>query len=393
MNRYEIRMLREGELTSLPDSHQLFGFLMYCSKKYFSDSDIEQYIKSIQEKTEQCLVSNMMPLGYYPMPKEYILSFLSKRVAANLKIVAGCEIQMEQMKKQLEKQAEEYKEATKDKKSDKKKELLDTKNVYNTLAKRCNLYAPKNIYETVKRMDYILKEDLISLIRFAQSDREVTTENIQKYRGLKMKYEFVQRFRLDAQMNQSPGLPNTAYSLRILTIVNHQEKEQYEFSFFVDVNPGSFLDETLKKMMFEETDLVFLGAKSSVGYNRFRLSRICSCPKQKAYSAKSMKVYLNLGMLLPEFESIIAEDSTLRVHSSDRKPYELEDVRPKIISFVAPGSVIVAKEVLENQEKRDVATKLGKCITNPYNPIYKNAIVFGNSYFSILEVENGSQDH
>ena len=92
--------------------------------------------------------------------------------------------------------------------------------------------------------------------------------------------------------------------------------------------------------------------------------------------------YLNIGMLLPNFDKIDAQMSVLDIYTSDRKPFEIEYEIPKVISFITTGSVIKLK-----QDKTDLY-EVGKSIDNSrYNPMYKkNAIIFGNSYLVKLEV-------
>ena len=127
----------------------------------------------------------------------------------------------------------------------------------------------------------------------------------------------------------------------------------------------------------------FLGGKVSSGYNEYSIYNI----EKLSVDEDSLKTsisesYLNMGMLLPNFDKIDVEKSVLDIYTSDRKPFEIEYEVLKVISFINVGSVIKLR-----QDKIDLF-KVGKSIDNSkYNPMYKkNAIVFGNSYLVKLEV-------
>lgn len=83
-----------------------------------------------------------------------------------------------------------------------------------------------------------------------------------------------------------------------------------------------------------------------------------------------------MGMVLPN--SINYEKSYIDLHISDRKAFEITEKAKKVIGFINTGSVIYS-------EKEDF--NIGKSIPNKYNVLYKNAIVFGNSYLETLDFE------
>ena len=128
---------------------------------------------------------------------------------------------------------------------------------------------------------------------------------------------------------------------------------------------------------------MFFGGKASSGYNEYRIYSIeKSKEAERLRQAYEDERYLNIGMLLPNFDKIDAQMSVLDIYTSDRKPFEIEYEMPKVISFITEGSVIKLR-----QDKIDLF-EVGKSIDNSkYNPMYKkNAIIFGNSYIVKLEV-------
>ena len=167
-----------------------------------------------------------------------------------------------------------------------------------------------------------------------------------------------------------PGFPNVSYSLAISSLKDKNNKEVNEFSFFVSTEDDSILSKTLEKLKKEIQDNgginCILGEKGSLGYNEYNIIDIGELSKELVTS-KSKK-YLNLGMLLPS-ESVKLEESIIDIFISDRKPFEIEYEVSKVISFISAGSVLKSEIV-----------SVGKCIKNKYNPLYENAIIFGNSF-------------
>ena len=93
MITYEVKLKKIGEMTTLPDSQRLFGFLVNSSKKYCTEDEISSFVKGVREHKQKCMISNVVPSGYYPTPKEYIMQKLQKRLEKNQK-----EIQMKLLK-------------------------------------------------------------------------------------------------------------------------------------------------------------------------------------------------------------------------------------------------------------------------------------------------------
>lgn len=406
MLTYEVKLKKIGEMTTLPDSQRLFGFLINSSKKYCSEDKISAFVRDVRERKQKCMISSVLPSGYYPTPKEYILQKLNGSLEVNQEEIKKSEQEQMKIKKESEiiiqelieknnqKNDKESKLSKEDKKAlDKeiktlKSQLEQKKGEFNKEADSINDLSTKYIYETLKNMDFVSQDYLKELLELGKTKSIIKAEDLKEFKYIKKNQTFIQKFRLESQMKELPGIPNVAYSLPILSFTNQAGESQNKFSFFVSVEQETCISmalEGMKKEIGVYGIPCFLGGKGSAGYNEYRIYGIEKTDeKQDKNQPIENVVYLNLGVLLPNFDVIDAENSVLELYTSDRKPFEIENKIPKVISFVTAGSVIKVSE-----GKTDLY-KAGESIDNSkYNPLYKkNAIIFGNSYLVSLEVYN-----
>ena len=408
MIRYEIRLNKIGEMTTLPDSQRLFGFLINNSKKYCNEEDISAFVRGVRKQEQKCMISNLLPSGYYPTPKEFIMQKLQGRLDKNQEEIKRLEEMQMKLKRESEEVIQKLREKNKvknlnkehKKKSDKeiqscRSQLEKIKTDFGNNSKLINGLSSKNIYETVKRMDFIEQNQLKALLKLGESKDKIRVDDLLKFNYIKKKQTFIQKFRLENQIKGLPGIPNVAYSLPILSFENQKGDIQRQFSFFVEVCEETCISKTLEAMkkslvsnkkeknVLETGIICFLGGKASSGYNEYRIYSIeKSKEAERLRQAYEDERYLNIGMLLPNFDKIDAQMSVLDIYTSDRKPFKIEYEMPKVISFITEGSVIKLR-----QDKIDLF-EVGKSIDNSkYNPMYKkNAIIFGNSYIVKLEV-------
>lgn len=377
MISYEVKLRSDGQITSLPDSHKIFGFLMNYSQKYFSTEIISKFTKDILEYKQKCMISNLIPTGYYPTPKEYIMEKLKE----NLKINSKKEVEIENIKNKLIKDLKNIKEKMENSKNENEKKELKTEFRKQEEILKENLdylqqLSHKNIYETIKKMDFINKNGLVNLLK---EKKEVTTEKLKNLDYLSQEKSFVKKIRLESNIKKLPGLDSILYSLSTISF-NNKNKFKNEFSFFVKIEEGSILEEILKKLILSTQNGIIpciLGPKSSSGYNKYSIYEVTKLPDD---NDKSTSLYLNLGMLLPNFENINEKNSFLDIYTSDRRPFDIENEVPKFISFITAGSII------EKENEKINIFDIGKSIHNKYNLLYKDAIIFGNSYLEKLEV-------
>lgn len=385
MITYEVRLKKIGAMTTLPDSQRLFGFLINNSKKYCSEGEISTFVKKVREQKEKCIISSVFPTGYYPTPKGFIMQKLEYNLEKNQQEIKKLEEKYESIVKKVQK-LEDKKKSNEDT-TDLRSQLKKIKREFNDLFTSINNLSVKNIYETIKNMDFVEKNQLNKLLKLGENREKIDVKNLKEFEYIKKNQTFIQKFRLENQIKELPGIPNVAYSLPILSFTNKVGDVQKEFSFFVKVEKESCISKCLEKMkkILDKYEIpCFLGGKGSSGYNEYRIHCIekLNETENKEYHANINRIYLNMGVLLPDFDKIDVKNSMMDIYTSDRKPFEIENEISKIISFVTEGSVIKTKE-----DKTDIY-KVGKSIDNSkYNPLYKkNAIIFGNSYLVKLEV-------
>ena len=309
MKKYLINLKVASDITSFPDSQKIFGWLIYQIKKYESEENITKLVNNIYEKKIKCMISNVLPKGFIPMPKEYVI----------------------------------------DKFGDKSKE----------------------IYEKIKKIDFIKKEDMKKIL-----NNEVELKNFKDY--LRQKQSYIQKFRLENQFHNLAGLENKAYTVPIVKIINESTEEIVtDFIIMIKTDSDMIIKwlENIKNAQENEgnDEEVYLGPKGSQGYNRFIRGKV-EIKEEK--NSEKVNFYLNVGMLLPN--SINYKKSYIDLHISDRKAFEITEEAKKVIGFINVGSVIYSEGENFN---------IGKSIQNKYNILYKNAIVFGNSYLEALDSE------
>ncbi|AIZ36745.1 CRISPR-associated protein Csm4 [Parvimonas micra] len=322
---FEIKLKRIGEITLLPDSQKLFGFLMGKLKEFYSDEKIGEFVESVERKESICMISNLFPTDYRPMPKSYIFDKLN-----------------------------------------------------------IGIY-DKKLHEKIKNIEFIKREDLKKLINSTKNNTSnIDNINLDNYNYIKKEDTFIQKFKIESQVRQLSGFPNIAYSIPIVRYKDNSGNIISDYSFLIKLEKGNILFDYLKNKDNLLNLDCHLGHKTSYGYNTYVVKDIEFSKQKKDKKQKDILKYsknekfLNLGMLLPNLDKINIEKSYLELYTSHRKPFELSDGVNIFISFLSAGSVLSLKEKSEY-------TCMSKCIINEYNLMYDKAIVFGNSYLETLE--------
>lgn len=113
MIRYEVKLNKIGEMTTLPDSQRLFGFLINNSKKYCSEEDISSFVRGVREQEQKCMISNLLPSGYYPTPKEFIMKKLQGGLDKNQEEIKRLEKIQTKLKRESEEVVQKLREKIK----------------------------------------------------------------------------------------------------------------------------------------------------------------------------------------------------------------------------------------------------------------------------------------
>ena len=248
MIRYEIKLKKIGEMTTLPDSQRLFGFLINNSKKYCSEDEISAFVKGVRDQKEKCMISSILPTGYYPTPKEFVMQNLQKRLVKNNEEIKLLEEKQKQIKKESDSLIRDTINKKKKEKSKKnlKSAIEDLKTDYNNISYAINNLSAKRIYETIKSMDFIDQNQLKNMLQLGEVDEKLEVEDFKDFEYINKNQNFIQKFRLENQIKQLPGMPNVAYSLPILSFKNKAGDIQKDFSFFVRVSKDSCISKALE---------------------------------------------------------------------------------------------------------------------------------------------------
>ena len=334
MKKYLIHLEAKSDITLFPDSQKIFGWLISQISKDNDENKVTKLINDIFDKSVKCMVSNVLPKDYIPFPKEFILNKLS-------------EVDSENTEKQQ-------------------------KN--------------KKIYEEIKKIDFIKKSDLKEMIDFFiklrkrlndKNNGEIEISKKEEFKKYLYKNQnYIQKFRLDDQFYNLPGLLNKAYTVPLTKIINKNTgKKMKEFIIMIKTNSSIIIKwlEKNKDICTEE----FLGPKGTQGYNVFLRKKISV---EKENDDLKSDFYLNMGMLFPK--NIIYDKSYIDLYVSDRKSFEITEKIKKVIGFINSGSLIYSKE-----EVFKIGESIRKNEKKEYNILHKNAIVFGNSYLEPFDTE------
>lgn len=432
LKKFQIKLFSEGSITQLPDSQRIFGCLMKelnqaaiidtsndidSSGDNWTEEDVTNFVNRVygdceESKQVTCMISGVVPAGYVPTPKAYLMKKIEEKIIPTNQtvIIAHREEENRKFRREIQKWSQEeeveddgriygeevLKEMEREREERKKKKLqniLSNRMKIDANEKVINNISPKTIYETLKKMDFIEKKELSQLLsrikNYPMPKKKSTglgADELKSYKYLTGHQTYLQKISIESDAKNIPGLPNKLFSLPIVelrnenTKVNKEVKVNRDFCFYVVIEEDTILAKylaKLAKLIKSEEKYFFLGPKSSQGYNRYRLLGVS---EEKYLEKPGQGIYLNMGMLLPKEDMINWKESDISVFTSNRRAYDISDSTDKVISFIDTGSVIAISESSKQ------AKQIGKCIKNKYNVLYPNAIIFGNSYLEPLEV-------
>ena len=313
---YDIKMKLSGRITQLPDSQKIFGALIYAYAEATSAKAATQLVAKIKDGSFYFSLSNMLPMGYLPVPQSELIDRM-----------------------------DDHKE--------------DSKKVYTALKKR--QYLP--IEKIMDWLDNPNKPDCPTPYIYSKLSQQT--------------HNAIDSVRYDIP-GMDPNLYSVPETT-IIKADDHDEsgvvaEEEYnQFNFYLAVEDcieGKVLIDTLRKEQ-ERQSLFIRGAKSSYGFNIFVIENIASAGINYQ---KDDTLYLNLGMLLPK--EIDFEKSTLKLFTSERRPYdkvggwEDMDCTKQFISFIEAGSIICSTNGFN---------QVGQSIASPFDDraiVFGNAFLY-----------------
>ena len=277
---YKVDLERKGRITQLPDSQKIFGTLIYQYLNRHQDKEVDNLIEKI--KGNYLAISNLMPEGFIPTPKEFLMEGISKKENKN------------------------------------------------------NL---KEFYKEIKKRDYISENELSYLIKRGGKIKNIPYVSVEKIQQLHICIdELIYGLPgMESGLYSVPEVLVKKYSGNRL----QRKEEVFKFSFYIAFDDKELEKEivNLLKMLKEEEDILCMGARGSQGLN---LYEIISCKKYNLYDSRRTTTYLNVGMLLPN--KINYKDSYLTSFMSERRPYDgigLGKMEERyFITFLNAGSVV-----------------------------------------------------
>lgn len=324
MNNYKIVLKSAGAVTQLPDSQKIFGALVTGLSSMKGEKTASKLVEAVFERTIHLTLSNLLPLGFLPVPQTYIVEKIAETISED----------------------EDIKE------------------------KR----------EQVKKRTYI-KEDQLNIILKDPMSCCSIYPYIKEYSGQQL------RASMERDGFGMEGLEKKLYTVPVTVLRKVNEEKDMEsktdpvseFQFYLQGNDEQAVNDLLvviEKMKQEKAPLI-LGKRASQGLNKYYISKII-CLGQEDLADSNLGSYLNLGMLLPD--QIDFENSYLKLFTSERRPFSMpggwNQTFPKwFISFIVCGSVITLQNRIE---------QAGECVWSPFGE-GKN-LVFGNAFLYPVEL-------
>jgi CRISPR/Cas system CSM-associated protein Csm4 (group 5 of RAMP superfamily) len=311
MRVYSVELKLPGEMSQLPDSQKIFGALVYLLAGECGKDAAGGFVGKVERNEIYFALSNLMPKGYLPVPK----SFVEYR-AVEVGNAQGKQIYSELKKRDFA-----------------KKEKIE-----------CYLKNPSCLLSR-NRDDFV----------FHEIDQQVHVNT-------------------ESRDERSGGEKNLIFSVqRTICKYNKGEGENVvkDYQFYIRCNADCKIMGVLQKKC-DIGHVLALGKRASQGYNLFELTGIEEAADIEKCYPNSNRTYLNLGMLLPNAIDYKNEHTFLDLFSSERRTFSSDKWdnaknRGHFISFIAPGSMVVADDV----------GKAGKCVPSP---VRQNEIVFGNAF-------------
>lgn len=295
MENYKIKLKATGPITQLPDSQKLFGALVTAYGRIHGSGKTTKLVHAVFDRKIHLALSNVIPLGYLPLPQDYLVDRLAERIGGERSL--------------------------------------------------------KESRARIKERAYIRQEDLRSVL-----EKPATCENLYPY--IKKTERQQLRASIDSVLYGIQGLDTRLYTVPMVQLLevergaNGREETRpvSDFCFYLQGEEGESLKEWIELLerLKESGESLILGKRASQGLNKYEVTGM-----EKIRLPKSNR-YLNLGMLLPDQVDFNA--STVRLFTSQRRPFGMpggwEQNRSQyFISFIDSGSVIALKDGIRKAGK------------------------------------------
>ena len=80
MENYKIKLKATGPITQLRDSQKLFGALVTAYGRIHGSGKTTKLVHAVFDRKIHLALSNVIPLGYLPLPQDYLVDRLAGRI-------------------------------------------------------------------------------------------------------------------------------------------------------------------------------------------------------------------------------------------------------------------------------------------------------------------------
>lgn len=327
MKNYKIILRSSGAVTQLPDSQKIFGALVTELSRMQGGEAATELVRNVYNREVHLALSNLFPLGFLPVPQDYIMEKLAERGSEE------------------EKPGENLKE----------------------------------LRAQIKERAYI-REEQLSLILKEPGTCCTIYPFIRESSGQQLRASLERDgWGIEDLEKKLFTVPVTI--LREISGEGEGESSGQtvsEFCFYLQADSDRTVEPVVStaEQMERTGRPLILGKRASQGLNKYYVNEIQCLEEKLADSDTGM--YLNLGMLLPD--QIDYKKSCLKLFTSERKPFSMpggwNQIYPRwFISFISCGSVVALRNGIEHA---------GRCVWSKFGED-KN-LVFGNAFLYPIDL-------
>lgn len=288
VKNYRVVLKSTGRITQLPDSQKIFGALITAFSRMNGSEQANRLVKSVFEKKSHVALSNVLPLGYFPVPQDYIVDKLAKR-------------------------------------------LPDSESL-------------KEHQEQVKKRDYVRISDITRMLEQPEICCSL-------YPYIKTSDTQQLRFSIESVRYGIEGLETKLYTVPVLTLEEVREEgagRVSELCFYLQADEsGEGLTEIIKELEEREESLI-LGKRASQGLNKYQVKSLeeIELPDSKYYLNLGMLLPDKIDFQKSTLKLFTSQRRPFTMSGGWDK-----DCGKQFISFIDKGSIIVLKEGIEQAGK------------------------------------------
>ena len=279
---YKGKLTLLGEMSQVPDSQKLFGAIVYLLSDVIGSDAATEFVRNAKEESIIFTLSSILPEGYLPTPKEYLLRIAQTRADA-----AGNE---------------------------------------------------KTIYSNVKKMDYLRCNQITELL--------IAPEKLYSGGFSMTSLDFVHldtNQQVHVNTLNEDGDENHIFSTQ-QTSCTHKENTIKAFEFFINTN-DSLIPELLEKQLNHIFTLGKRSSQGYNLFKLTSFGKIeAIAPSSRGPNLNLGMLLPNQIDYCAEQSALALFSSERRPYTKNRGAWDSSQANGHFISFLAPGSVIVLSD-------------------------------------------------